>query len=267
MMRSRKISFSIIACVFFVFPMILLLLQSVSSPWRFQSEDGFTWQWTSYQKLLQDPMLWEATLTSIVIGYAVLVINFIIGLFTGKALVSSSYKGKAWVEAILLSPILLPVLAIAMGLHLLMIRIGLADTLIGVILLHLVPTVPYSIKIFYNGFNQIGPAMMEQSNILGAGFWTQIFTVELPLLRPAIRSLTFLTIVISLSQYAITAIIGGGRILTLPLVFFPYMENANTSLMAAFSIWFAVIPVTMYIVIELLILLLPYSRLPWRNHR
>ncbi|SFK36858.1 putative spermidine/putrescine transport system permease protein [Halobacillus dabanensis] len=266
-MRSRKISFSIIACVFFVFPMILLLLQSVSSPWRFQSEDGFTWQWTSYQKLLQDPMLWEATLTSIVIGYAVLVINFIIGLFTGKALVSSPYKGKAWVEAILLSPILLPVLAIAMGLHLLMIRIGLADTLIGVILLHLVPTVPYSIKIFYNGYNQTGPAMMEQSNILGAGFWTQIFTVELPLLRPAIRSLTFLTIVISLSQYAITAIIGGGRILTLPLVFFPYMENANTSLMAAFSIWFAVIPVTMYIVIELLILLLPYSRLPWRNHR
>ena len=266
-MRKRKISFSILTLLLFVLPIILLFLQSVSSPWRFQSEDGFTWQWTSYQKLIQDPMLWEATLTSIAIGFAVLIINFIIGLFTGKALVSFPFKGKTWLEAVLLSPILVPVLAIAMGLHLLMIRIGLADTMIGVILIHLVPTTPYSIKIFHNSYNQIGTSMMEQPNILGAGFWKQIFTVELPLLRPAIRSLTFLTIVISLSQYAITAIIGGGRILTLPLVFFPYLESANTSLMAAFSIWFAVIPVVMYIAIELLILLLPYSRLPWRNHR
>lgn len=266
-MIRKKMLFFILTLFFFIIPLTVLLLQSISAPWRFHTGQGIDWGWQGYSTLFQNPQLWEATFISIGIGFAVLFINVAIGLFTGKALTSYAYRGKAWLEALLLSPILIPSLAIAMGLHLFMIRVGLADTIWGVMLIHLVPTVPYSIKIFHNSYQQIGKAMMEQPHILGAGFWTQVFTVELPLLRPAIRSVTFLTIVISLSQYAITAIIGGGRVLTLPLVFFPFLENANTSIMAAFSIWFALIPVFMYIIIEALMMFLPYSRLPWRNHR
>lgn len=266
-MNKKLVGFTILSLLLFIGPLAVLLLQGVSAPWRFSNGEGFVWQWDRVQQLLEDPSLQEATLTSVWIGYAVLALNLSIGLCAGKALSLKSYRGKSWLEAILLAPILIPVLAIAMGLQLFMIRLGLADTIVGVILIHLVPTIPYSIKIFHNSYTQLGNKILEQPYILGAGFWKQLFTIEIPLLKPAIRSLTFLTIVISLSQYAITAIIGGGQVLTLPMVFFPFLENANASLMAAFSVWFAVVPVTMYILVELLILLLPYSRLPWRNHR
>ncbi|WP_281976199.1 ABC transporter permease [Halobacillus litoralis] len=266
-MNWKKTTFLLLATLLFIAPLLLLFLQSFSAPWRWQAGIGIELQLKSYQQLLSDPMLWEATLWSILIGFSVFVINLAIGLFTGKALASLSFKGKSFVEALLLSPILIPVLAIAMGLHLFMIRFGLADTLAGIIVIHLVPTIPYSIKIFYNNYRQLGTNMLTQPTILGASFLIQLFTVEMPLMKPAIRSVTFLTIVISLSQYAITAIIGGGRIVTLPMVFFPFMENANPSLMSAFAVWFAIIPIAMYFVIEALILLLPYSRIPWRNHR
>lgn len=269
-MNSTKINrmiFYLLTTVLFIGPVLLLILQSFSQTWRFQAGEGLNFQWKSYEILLSDPKLLEASLSSVGIGAGVLFVNLILGISTGKALALLSFRGKSFVEAILLSPILIPVLAIAMGLHLFIIRIGLADTLLGVILIHLVPTVPYSIKIFHNAYHQLGKHLLEQPLVLGASPLQQLFTVELPLMKPALRSVTFLTIVISLSQYAITAIIGGGRVITLPMIFFPFLDTANASVMAAFSVWFAIIPLSLYLVMEALILLLPYSRMPWRNRR
>lgn len=267
MMKSNKITFLFLVSLLFIVPTALLILQSISKTWRFQAGEGIVLQLKSYQVLLADPKLWEATFWSIAIGIGVLLINLVIGIMTGKALATLSFKWKPLLEVLLLSPILIPVLAIAMGLHLFMIRIGLADTWMGVVLIHLVPTVPYSIKIFHNAYNQLGRSMLEQPLILGASPFRQLVTVELPLMKAAIRSVTFLTIVISLSQYAITSIIGGGRIVTLPMIFFPFLDTANSSIMAAFSVWFATLPLLMYVLIELTMNLLPYTRTPWRNKR
>ncbi|MCA0972610.1 ABC transporter permease subunit [Halobacillus litoralis] len=264
-MSRNRLLFIITSALFFLLPVLLLVLQSVSETWRFQAGQGFTFQLDSFEVLTSDPNLWSATGWSIAIGAGVLVTNLLIGILTGKALATMDFKGKSFVEAMMLSPILIPVLAIAMGLHLFMIRIGLADTLAGVILIHLVPTVPYSVKIFQNAYRQMGSDLLEQPLILGATPVHQLFTVELPLMKPAIRSVTFLTIVISLSQYAITAIIGGGTVITLPMVFFPFLDTANASIMAAFSIWFAMIPLLLYVIMEAILLLLPYTNIPWRN--
>ncbi|ELK48699.1 ABC transporter permease subunit [Halobacillus sp. BAB-2008] len=266
-MTLKKTLFYLVTGGVFVFPLFLLLLQSLSAPFRFHTGNGITLQWTSYQRLWNDPYLIEATGTSVLIAFSVLILNFLIALPAGKALATTTFRGKAILEAFLLAPLLIPVLAITMGLHLWMIRIGLADTAAGVILIHLIPTVPYSIKIFHNTYKQIGSSMLQQPEVLGAGKLQQLFTIELPLMKPAIRSTTFLTIVISLSQYAITSIIGGGQVRTLPMVFFPFMENADPSLMSAFSIWFALVPLAMYAIVEGMISFLPYTHTRWRNQR
>ncbi|MFG6150444.1 ABC transporter permease [Halobacillus sp. B23F22_1] len=262
---KHKIHFYIIAGLLFVSPVFVLLLQSITTPWRLQTTQEINVQFEGFALLLSDPNLWTATITSILIGAMVLLLNFLIGVTAGKALALYSFKGRTPLEALLLAPLLIPVLAVAMGLHLLMIKLGLADSWIGVSIVHLVPTVPYSIKIFHHAYSQLGKPMIEQALILGASEGKQFLTVELPLLKNAIRSVTFLTIVISLSQYAITAIIGGGSVVTLPMVFFPFLDTANPSIMAAFSVWFAALPLLMFILIEGLLSLLPYSQTPWRN--
>ncbi|MCE5008438.1 MULTISPECIES: ABC transporter permease [Staphylococcus] len=266
-MNIKKILFNIIIFILFLFPILILLLQSISQTWRFQSGNSFTFTLNAFQTFLSKSDIWDSTLISVGIVSGVLILNITIGISAGKALNKLSNKIKPFIEAFLMIPILVPVLAIAMGLHLFMIRIGLADTLIGVIIIHLVPTVPYSIRIFHNAYNQLGTSVLEQSTILGASPWHQFMTIELPLIKPAVRSVTFLTIVISLSQYAVTSIIGGGQIISLPMIFFPFLNTSNTSVLAAFSIWFALIPLVLYIIVEVILLMLPYSKIPWRNNR
>ncbi|MGA9288408.1 MAG: ABC transporter permease, partial [Anaerobacillus sp.] len=82
----------------------------------------------------------------------------------------------------------------------------------------------------------------EQASVLGAGILVRFMTISLPLLLPSIRSLMLLTFVISLGQYALTAIIGGGTVMTLPLLYYPYFSSSNEAIVAGFSLLFALLP-------------------------
>ncbi|MGM0754226.1 MAG: ABC transporter permease [Bacillota bacterium] len=204
---------------------------------------------------------------SIWIAFVVLAINLLIGITSGKVFSLSSFKGKSIVEALLMLPLFLPVLVVGIGLHITFIRYGLADHWTGVALVHLVPTIPYSIKMFKTGYDRIGAKLIEQSAMLGGRGFQRFYHIELPLLLPSIRSVLFLTIVISLSQYVLTAIIGGGNVVTLSMVYYPFTDTADEAVMAAFSIVFAIIPIMLYFILEgCLKFILPY-RLPRGRNR
>ncbi|SIS45884.1 ABC transporter permease [Salimicrobium flavidum] len=244
-----------IFALFVFFPISLLVLQSFTSPGSLTDVSALGWE-----ELFGRRRLLEATGVSIVIGFFVVVCNLAIGLSAGKALALYDFFGKTVVDTLFVMPLLLPLLAITFGLHIAMIRIGLADTAAGVVFIHLVPTIPYSIRIFRNGYVSLGKRMQEQGEVLGASVWRTFLDIELPLLRSSIQSVIFLTFVISLSQYVITAIIGGGSVVTLAMVYFPFLSSANTSLVAAFSLWFALLPLLFYIGAEGLLRLFPYQR-------
>ena len=200
---------------------------------------------------------------SVGIGIIVLALNFLIGISAGKVFSFSSFRGKSMVEALMMLPLFIPVLVVAIGLHITFIRYGLSDHWVGVALVHLVPTIPYSIKMFKTGYERIGSKLIEQSTMLGGSAIQRLYHIELPLLLPSIRSVLFLTIVISLSQYVLTAIIGGGNVVTLAMVYYPFTDTADEAVMAAFSIVFALIPIMFYIILEGCLKVI----LPYQHHR
>ena len=104
---------------------------------------------------------------SIWIAIVVLSLNLLIGITAGKVFSYSSFRGKSLIEALMMLPLFIPVLVVAIGLHITFIRYGLSDHWLGVALVHLVPTIPYSIKMFKTGYEQIGSKLLEQSTILG----------------------------------------------------------------------------------------------------
>ncbi|WP_257141036.1 ABC transporter permease [Bacillus sp. AFS015802] len=204
--------------------------------------------------------------SSLWIAIIVLALNFLIGITGGKVFSLSSFKGKSVIEALMMLPLFIPVLVVAIGLHITFIRYGLSDHWLGVALVHLVPTIPYSMKMFKTGYERIGSKLLEQSTILGGSGIKRLYHIELPLLLPTIRSVLFLTIVISLSQYVLTAIIGGGNVVTLAMVYYPFTDTADEAVMAAFSIVFALIPILLYIILEgCLKFMLPYQQVRGRK--
>ncbi|WP_243292353.1 ABC transporter permease subunit [Bacillus sp. FJAT-47783] len=250
----------IFASILFLVPILLLFIQSFTRQWDYGELFPSEFDIRSWHVLMSEHRLHQAILTSYFIGGFIVIGNLFIGMLAGKALAHENFKGKAFMESFLMLPIVIPSLAIAMGIHVTMIKWGLADQWIGVALVHLLPTVPYSIKMFRAAFDRIGMKWQEQAVSLGASKWNVFYTIYFPQLVPTIRASVFLTFVISLSQYALTSIIGGGNVMTLAMIYFPYFSTVDEAVMASFSIVFALLPLFFLIITEMFLrIIMPYQ--------
>ncbi|MBM7579477.1 ABC transporter permease [Jeotgalibacillus terrae] len=244
----KKNIFYMSSVIFFLIPVLLLILKSITAPWR--SGNLPDWTLRGWETVFQDSRVIESMAITLGIALAVALINLIVGIPVAKALSHRSFKLKNTLEVLLLLPLFLPVIAAAMGLHITMIRLGLANTWIGVTIVHLVPTIPYTIKVLKAGYDRIPQDMLNQGRMLKAGVWHAFRTIELPLLIPSIRSAIFLAVTISAGQYVLTAIIGGGSVITMPIIYYPFLQSADDTVMSAFSVAFVLIPAAAVLIAE-----------------
>ncbi len=214
-----------------------------------------------WQSLLRMPGLGEAILTSVLISVAVILFNFLLGIPAAKAMAFYSFTGKSTISTLLLLPLLIPLLLVVMGIHVAFLRLGLANHVIGVVIVHLLPTLPYSIKMFQSGFESIGSQQEMVAKTLGASRYEIYRSIYLPQLLPTIRGVIFLVSVISLGQYLLTALIGGGNVSTLAILYFPFVGSADDALIASYSLLFALVPVFVWFLFELILrVVTPYKR-------
>ncbi|MBD7963531.1 ABC transporter permease [Fictibacillus norfolkensis] len=246
---SRVLFFTMLGMT--LLPILILVLTSFVQRWEYGEllpSSLTTRGW--HEMLWHGPKFTEAIYTSLGISLLVLLLNLLIGLPAAKGLAFHIFQGKSVVETLLLSPILIPSIVIALGVHLTFIKLGIANHWTGVVIVHLLPTLPYTIKVMRAGFERIGKRQEEIAVSLGAGSWGVFRNVYLPQLIPSIRSVVFLVTVISLGQYFLTALIGGGEVNTMAILFFPYFQTTNDAVIASFSILFAMIPIAVWLLIE-----------------
>jgi putative spermidine/putrescine transport system permease protein len=142
-------------------------------------------------------------------------------------------RGRAAIEAILFAPLVVPPLSVAMGLQVMFIRIGLADTALGVILVHLLFALPYVVLILASASAALHPVWEEQGRSLGATPWQVGWHIIVPMLRPSLAVAALLAFLVSWSQYVLTLVIGGGRIFTMPLLVFSAARGSDPALLSA----------------------------------
>lgn len=218
-------------------PLLPLALWSASYTWRWPDLLPTAWTLRGWRYLASGPSgLGEAVWNSVAIAILVTLMALVVALPAGKALGQHQFRGKRLVELLFYLPILVPGAAAAMGLHPWFIRLGLSDTLLGVALVHLVPALPYMVRAAAAGYGALEPRLEEQARTLGASPRQALRWVILPVLTPALAAGAGLVFVISLSQYLLTLLIGGGRVITLPVLLLPFVAGGDRAIGAALSL-------------------------------
>ena len=218
-------------------PLLPLLLWSVSSSWRYP--DLFPVRLTGRGwRLLVDPHSEVLTglATSLTIGLSVTVLAVAIGMPAGRALGLYEFRGKPVVRFLLLAPVLVPGLAVLLGTQVVFLRLGLADSAAGVVLVQLIPTVPYVTMVLASAFENFDVRYEQQARLLGAGPGRAFFQVTVPSLTPALAVAGYFAFVISWSDYVLTFLIGGGQVKTLPLLLFAYAQGTDLTQAAAVAV-------------------------------
>ncbi len=256
MMKKKSLPIKIILLVILVpvigLPFVALLLTSISFGWQWPRlfPEAFSWRAWDYV-LLGSSGTWQAIGTSLLIAMAVTVVNIILAVPAANALARYQFRGKWLAEVILFAPIIIPPFVAVMGIHLTFLRLGLTGTLTGVMLAHLSPTLPYMVRAVTISYNTLSVDWENQARMLGAGPLQRFFQVLLPHLLPGIAAGASLSILISLSQYLITFIIGSGQVVTLPILLFPFISGGDPAVASAYSLLFAGMVILALIVMDL----------------
>ena len=224
------------------FPFIVLMIWSFSARWFYPQLLPVQWGLRSWQYVFgtAGSQIVSGLVQSMLVALATAGISVVIGIPAGRALGLYNFKGKDLISVILMLPVIVPPLCVAMGLHLWFIKLGLAETFIGVVLVHLTFCLPYSIFVMWGVFSNYNPDFENQAHSLGANSWKTISRVMLPLTLPGIMVAWLFSFLLSWSQYLSTLIIGGGQVTTLPILLFSLMGSGDRPVAAAVSIVFVV---------------------------
>ena len=120
----------------------------------------------------------------------------------------------------------------------------------GVILAHLIYSLPYAVCLIMDGTRAVGIALEEQARVLGAGPFQAFRRTTLPMLVPVILSAVSMSYIVSFSQYFLTLLLGGGRVKTFAVVMVPYLQSGSRNIACIYSILFMGITLLVFAVFE-----------------
>jgi putative spermidine/putrescine transport system permease protein len=220
-------------------PILLLIVYSFAESWFWPALVPGRWSARAWTYVLSDDSgVFGAAVSSLVIASAVTILAILIAIPAARAVAWHDFPGKRVLLILLLLPVLAPPLAAAMGLHAAFLRNGLVETTTGVVLAHLIPAVPYAILILSGSFSRFDPDLEAQARTLGASRFAVWRFVTLPAVAPGMAVAAAFAFLISWSQYQLTTLIGGGRVLTLPVALVSFQRGGNAAITAALSLIF-----------------------------
>lgn len=233
----------IIVAGFVLGPFIPLIIQSLAFRWALPDMLPGTW-WLEQRGKSMMPLawdyvlspysrIWEATLNTVGIGLAVTVICLAISLPAARVLARERFRGKSAFEFFLSMPLIVPEAAIGIALLMMFIRLDLAGSYFGIIIAHLIPTIPYMVRMLTAVYQGLGRDFEEQAIILGASRWQVLRLVTLPMLLPGVVAGALFTFLVSTNIFLLTFFLGQGKIITLPTLLFSKIAGGTLDASAA----------------------------------
>ncbi|WP_342776956.1 molybdate ABC transporter permease subunit [Limnobacter alexandrii] len=198
-------------------------------------------------------MDWSAFSLSIQLALGTLLVLLPVGLLAGRWLARTPFKGRTWIEAAILLPLVLP--PTVMGYYLLValgggspvgqwlqntLGISLTFNFAGLLLASVLFNIPFMLQPIQRAFESIPHNLNEAAQVSGLSTWAIFTKVELPLAWPGILSAMVLTFVHTLGEFGVVLMIGGsipGETRTLAISIYDSVQSfdlnaANTMSMA-----------------------------------
>lgn len=167
-------------------------------------------------------MDWQALILSLELAVVTLIILVPGGLWLGRWLAYTGFAGKAWVESLVVLPLVLP--PTVLGYYLLVslggaspigrwaaesFDVRLTFNFAGLLIASLVFNIPFIVQPVQRAFEAIARNLTEAAAVSGLSPWQTLWRVELPLVWPGVLSAMVLTFVHTLGEFGVVLMMGG----------------------------------------------------------
>jgi putative spermidine/putrescine transport system permease protein len=208
-----------------IFPILFVIILSLGKTWYYPALLPEHWSVAAWGSLFQDQRISQGIVLSLIISISVGATASFLSLLLARSIAYSAHQRQWLVGAYL--PYLVSPVVLAAAWQYYFLRLGMAGQVQGVWLAQFLITLPFGV-IFFNSFWNIHIRSLEQlAATLGGSPWQSFWLVSFPLARGPLLICFFQSFLISWFEYGLTALIGVGKVQTLPLLVFQYVGEAN----------------------------------------
>jgi len=237
--------------LYLVVPVFLIVPMSFSdaSLLRFPPQ-GWSLRW--YRSFFGSDRWMEATRVSFIVAFATVALATPAGTLAAYAVRMSDRWTGQLIWAVVMTPLIVPLVLLGIGLYFTYARLGLNNTYPGLILAHAMHAVPY---VFVSMFSALQSFDLNQPRVaqsLGASPLRAFLEITMPQLKLPLFSGAFLAFLASFDEVVIALFIAGGDIPTLPKLMFTELRMSLDPTITAVSSLMLMLAVFVLAVIQLL---------------
>ena len=236
---------------FLILPLFVIIPISFSPASYLQFPPrGFSLRW--YAEYFGSRNWVSATLVSFQVAIATMIVATVLGTLASLALVRGEFKGKKLVYGIILSPMIIPVIVIAVATYYLFSRFHLVGTKVGLILAHTVLAIPFVVVNVTATLQGFDIALERAALSLGANRFVTFMKVTFPLIRPGMISGALFAFIISFDEVVVAVFISGIRAATLPKQMWDGIREALNPTISAVASLLIVFSILLLFTVEIL---------------
>ena len=231
------IGFVTLVYIFLLTPLIIVVLASFNSGELLTfPPEGFSLKW--YVSFFDSEAFMDSLLYSLKVAAICTVCSTLLGTSVALYIVRFAGKWREQLRLLILMPLLLPEILTAIALLFfyynfdalmrsleLNFLVGIfKDSILGLLLGHILVTLPFVFLAISSSLYNFDRSLEEAARSLGAGRFTTFRRITIPIIKPGIIAGALLCFIISFDLFAISLLLKGIGIATLPIQLFDYVR-------------------------------------------
>jgi putative spermidine/putrescine transport system permease protein len=231
----KKLAVGAIYAFLLVAPLVVLLYSVSPGVVLELPPRSLTFRW--YANVFAQPRLLTGIGVSTLVAVCSTLAALLVGTPAAWALARSALPGRRALGVLFLAPLNLPGIVLALGLLMAVsaARPALASGPAPLLAAHLLVTVPWVIRTLTAAFARMDRHLEEAARGLGATPLETFLLVTLPAIRPALVASAIFAFIVSFGNFALSLFFSSGRVVTLPVALFEYMDQYQDPTAAAAS--------------------------------
>lgn len=201
--------------LFLIAPMLVVIPVSFSDSSLLQfPPKGFSFRW--YEEYFTSSAWLSATINSLQVGIIVAVLSAVLGTLCALGITRGRFPGRELLRAFILSPLIIPVIILAVGLYYAYSFFKLNGTLTGLVLGHSLLTIPYATVVITASLERFDINLERVAMSLGANYWRAFWNVTFPIISPGVIVATVFAFLMSFDEVVIAIFVTGPETTTIP---------------------------------------------------
>jgi putative spermidine/putrescine transport system permease protein len=240
--------FTALVLVFLVAPIVIVVPLSFSSgSFFYYPLPGFSLRW--YEDFFTSSFWLPSVYNSLIVGTAATLVATVLGTLAALGLWRTAFPGQRLLLALLISPMVVPVIIVAVGVYFAFAPLGLTDGYAGLILAHAALGAPFVVVTVLATLSGFDRTLLRAAASLGARPPETFRRVMLPLILPGVLSGAVFAFAASFDEVVVALLVAGPAQRTLPRQMFAGInDNISLTITAAATMLIAISLVLMVFV-------------------